>query len=294
MAATTFTGQEIYSKQLFTELKPLLAPIREFSTDFSQEAKAPGESVSVQLIESDAVADFDATSNNFVRSASSNKKVTVTFNTPKIVGFNVTPFQVQNFNPGWWKEKANLDAHKMAKSILTDVMAGITADNFAKGQTIASDSAITLAEVTKIRTYCAKQDIDPAEAVLMLDLALYHALANLYNTTKSGLTAAQAVSELAMACGFKAVHAMPVLPAGLLGFAALPSALAVAGRNFRPVSDKPYESVREITDPDSGIGLTMVEFVDGATGNDNISTTGMFGSTPGVGDALIRITKANG
>ena len=51
--ATTFTGQEIYSKQLFTELKPLLAPIREFSTDFSQEAKTPGEGVSVQLIDAD-------------------------------------------------------------------------------------------------------------------------------------------------------------------------------------------------------------------------------------------------
>ena len=292
--ATTFTGQEIYSKELFKALTPMLAPIREFSTDFSQEAKQPGESVSVQLVEADEVADFDATTNNFVRGASSNKKVTVTFNTPKIVGFNVTPFQRQNFNPGWWLDKARLNARQMAKSILTDFMGGVTAANFEKSQTIASDSAITLAEVQEIRTYCATQDIDPAEAVLMLDLALYHALANLYNTTKSGITAAQAFSELASACGFRKVFAMPVLPSGLLGFAALPSALAVAGRNFRPVSDKPYESVTEITDPDSGIGMTMVDYVDGATGNDNISTTGMFGSAVGVGDALIRIVKSGG
>jgi len=292
--ATTFTGQEIYSKELFKALTPMLAPLREFSTDFSQEAKQPGESVSVQLVEADNVANFDATSNNFVRSSSSNKKVNVTFNTPKIVGFNVTPFQVQNFNPGWWLDKAKLNARQMAKSILTDAMGVVTSENFSKNQTIASDTAITLAEVQKIRTYCAKQNIDPADAVLVLDLALYHCLANLYNTTKTGITAGQAFSELASARGFGKVFAMPVLPNGLLGFAALPSALAVAGRNFKPVSNKPYESVTEITDPDSGIGMTMVEYVDGATGNDNISTTGMFGTTVGVGDALIRIVKAGG
>ena len=294
MAATTTTGQEIYSKQFFKALTPMLAPIREFSTDLSQEAKGFGESVSVQLITPDEVADFDRSTNNFKRQASTNKKVTVTFDTPKIVGFNVTPFQLQNFNPGWWKEKANLNASQMAKAILTDFVANVTAANFEKGKTIASDSAITLKEIAAIRTYCAQNDINPADATLMLNYALYHDLANLYNTTKTGVTAGQALSELALACGFKAVHAAPVLPDGLLGFAALPSALAFAGRNFRPASDKPYESVREITDPETGFGMTMVEYCDGDTGELNESVTGMAGSEVGVADALIRITKAGG
>ena len=72
-----------------------------------------------------------------------------------------------------------------------------------------------------------------------------------------------------------------------------PSAIAVAGRNFRPCSDKPYESVQEIMDPESGIGMTLVDYVDGDTGNENISATGLFNAAVGVGDALVRITNTH-
>jgi hypothetical protein len=75
-----------------------------------------------------------------------------------------------------------------------------------------------------------------------------------------------------------------------LGFICEPSALAVAGRSFRPVSDKPYESVKEIVDPESGIGMTMVEYCEGSTGNLHESVTGLVASEVGVKEALVRIT----
>nr|AIF26378.1 hypothetical protein [uncultured bacterium fosmid pJB16B1] len=290
--ATTFTGQEIYSKEIFKALTPQLAPLKAFSTDFSQEAKQPGESVSVQLVEADNVADFNASSNNFVRSASTNKKVTVTFGTAKIAGFEVTPYQVANFNPGWWKQKAEVNADTMADTILTSACSIITSGNFSKGKTIASDTTITLAEIAAIKAYAAKQKLSPRRCALGLDLELFAELERIYNTTKTGITHAQAMSELAAAVGVKQVFAVPQLPNGLLGFICEPSAIAVAGRNFRPVSDKPYESVQEIMDPESGIGMTLVEYVDGATGSLNESVTGLFASAVGDGDALIRITKA--
>ena len=294
MAATTFTGQEIYSKQLFKKLGPIMAPLSAFSTDFSQEAKAPGDGVSVQLVGPDVVGDFDASSNNFERTASENKRVTVTFGTAKIVGFNVTPYQIANFNPGWWKEKADLNALEMADSILTGVCANITADNFAKKVEIASDTDITLAEIKKIKAYCRKNKFRLGRCAMGLTADLYSSLEDAYDARKTGLTTDQTQAALAKACGVEQVFIVPQLPNGLLGFVCAKSALAVAGRNFRPASDKPYESVREITDPESGIGLTMVELCSGATGNLHESVTGLFASTVGDEDALVRIVKANG
>ena len=48
--------------------------------------------------------------------------------------------------------------------------------------------------------------------------------------------------------------------------------------------------MREIVDPESGIGMTMVEFCDGITGNLHESVTGLVASEVGVKEALVRIT----
>lgn len=296
MAATTFTGQEIYAKQLFQSLTPQLAPLKGFSTDFSQEAKAPGESVSVQLVEADTVADFGP-SNNFKRSASTNKKVTVTFGTAKIAGFNVTPYQIANFNPGWWKQKAELNANTMADAILSSVAGLVTTANFTNAPfALAAPDAVTLAEVAKLKAAAVRANINPRRASIYLMPELFTALENLYNTAKSGITHAQAMSELAAACGVAGVYMIPQVAAPtsttakVVGWISEPSALAVAARNFRPASDKPYESVREIVDPDTGIGMTMVEYVDGDMGNLNESVTGLFNAAVGVKEALTPIT----
>ena len=288
--ATTFTGQEIYSKEVFKALTPQLAPLKAFSTDFSQEAKQPGESVSVQLVEADTVADFDATSNNFKRAASTNKKVTVTFGAAKIVGFNVTPYQRNNFNPGWWKQKAEVNADTLADTILTGACSIITAANFAKVKTIASDSTITLDELSAIKSYAAKQKLNPRRCALGLDLELFAELERIYNTAKSGLTHAQAMSELAAAVGVKQVFAVPQLPNGLLGFICEPSAIAFASRGFRPADDKPYRAIREIKDPESGLSLTLVEYGDGPTGDLSESVTTRIGAAVGDAGALVRLT----
>ena len=288
--SATITGQEIYSNQLFKSLTPQLAPLKAFSTDFSQEAKQPGEGVSVQLVTADTVATFNASNNNFARGASDNKAVTVKFGEAKIVGFNVTPYQLSNFNPGWWKDKALVNADTMADSVLTEVCAKITAENFAQGTTIASAETVTLAELAKIKAFAAKKKINVRRAALGLSLELMAAVESLYNQAKSGLTHAQAMAELAAAVGVKQVFGVPQLPEGLLGFICEPSALAVASRAFRPASEKPYESIKEITDPESGIGLTMVEFCEGSTGNLHESVTGLVASEVGVAEALVRIT----
>lgn len=206
----------------------------------------------------------------------------------------MTPYQIANFNPGWWKEKANLNADEMADSILTGVCANITAGNFAKKFEIASDTEITLDEIAELKAYAGKQKLNVSRCALGLDLTLMAKVESFYNKVKSGLTYDQVTSELARALGVRMVFGVPQLPNGLLGFLCAPSALAVAGRNFRPASDKPYESVREIVDPETGIGMTMVEFCEGTTGNLHESVTGLFASEVGVKEALIRIIKKAG
>ena len=291
---TTTTGQEIYAKDILKALSAQLAPINGFSTDLSQEARAPGESVSVQLVTKDQVGDFGA-DNNFRRTASQNSKVTVTFGTAKIAGFSVTPYQIANFNPGWWKQKALLNANLMADTILAGVAANVTAENFDGDPiALAKYSEITMKEVAKIKSTAARAGISPRRSSLYLMPETYAALESLYNGAKSGLTRAQVMSELAASVGVGAVYMIPqvAIPqaGGLVGWISEPSALAFAARNFRPASDRPYESVQEIVDPETGIGMTLVEYVDGDMGNLNESVTGLFDSAVGVKEALVRIT----
>ena len=65
------------------------------------------------------------------------------------------------------------------------------------------------------------------------------------------------------------------------GFVCEPAAIAFASRGFRPADDKPYNSIREIKDPESGLTLTLVEYPDGPSGDLSESVTTRIGAAVG-------------
>jgi hypothetical protein len=89
--------------------------------------------------------------------------------------------------------------------------------------------------------------------------------------------------------GFEAVVEIPQL--AIPGFVAQTDAIAVGSAVFRPVSERPYDMVREIVEPETGLVLTLVQYPDGATGS--LSETVNCQVAVGVGNenALLRLVE---
>ena len=291
---TTTTGHEIYADRVIQGLTRQLAALKAFSIDFSNEAKEPGEAVSVSLISPDAVGTWDAVNNNFKRSAQTVKKITVTFGDPKITGFAVPPVQIRNFKKSWWQGKADLNALEMADSILGDIAGLVTAANF--GDTAKDKMTVALAgfntqTVAAIRAKAINdKKLRMPLAVLALNPAYFSTLLGTLDANIYGGREAIQTGAIPGLLGFRAIIEVPQLT--IPGFVCHADAIAVAGRAHMPASNKPYDAVNEITEPETGIVMTHVEYCSGDDGSLSDSISGLVASDVGNKDALMRLVEA--
>ena len=90
--------------------------------------------------------------------------------------------------------------------------------------------------------------------------------------------------------GFRMVIEIPQLT--IPGFVCSPDAIAVAARSFMPASKKPYENVQLITEPETGLTLTHVEYCSGDDGELSDSVNALVKSGVGNSSALMRLVEA--
>ena len=289
--ATTFTGHEFYSRKVLKCLPAQLNFLGAFSTDVSGEVLGPSKSVEVPLVEMDAAAAFNRDSNNFARSAMTPKTATVTFGDPIIAGFSVTADQASKIDKRWWEGKAELNATAVAASASTAVTSLITKTNFAKAVTgVGTAAAFAKSGVAKIAAACESSTNKLRVKFSALCLSgeyFYNLLAGLDANVYGG-TEAIRNGVIPGLFGFGKVMLMHGLT--IPGFVCEPSAIAFAGRGFRPADETPYRAVREIKDPESGLSLTLVEYGDGPTGDLSESVTTRIGAAVGDAGALVRLT----
>ena len=241
---------------------------------------------------SDLAAAFNRTSNNFARSAMTPKTATVTFGDPIIAGFSVTADQASKIDKRWWEGKAELNATAVAASASTAVTSLITKTNFAKAVTgVGTAAAFAKSGVAKIAA--AVESSTNKLRVKFSTLCLsgeyfYNLLAGLDANVYGG-TEAIRNGVIPGLFGFGKVMLMHGLD--IPGFVCEPSAIAFAGRGFRPADETPYRAVREIKDPESGLMLTLVEYGDGPTGDLSESVTTRIGAAVGDAGALVRLVS---
>ena len=288
--ATTFTGHEFYSRRLLKVLPAQLNFLGAFSTDVSDEVKDPGEKIQVPLVEMDEAASFDRASNNFARPAGTPKTATVTFGDPIIAGFAVTAAQARNIQRRWWEGKADLNATAVAASAQSAVTNLVTKSNFAKAVTSVGNAA-SFAKAGVAKIAAAVESATNKLRVKFSTLALsgeyfYNLLAGLDANVYGG-TEAIRNGVIPGLFGFGKV--MLVHGLDIPGFVCEPSAIAFGARAFRPVDDTPYRAVREITEPESGLTLTLVEYPDGPSGDLSESLTTQIGASVGDPGALVRL-----
>ena len=292
--ATTFTGHEFYSRKVLKCLPAQLNFLGAFSTDVSGEVLGPSKSVEVPLVEMDAAAAFNRSTNNFARSAMTPKTATVTFGDPIIAGFSVTADQASKIDKRWWEGKAELNATAVAASASTAVTSLITKTNFAKAVTgVGTAASFAKSGVAKIAAACESSTNKLRVKFSALCLSgeyFYNLLAGLDANVYGG-TEAIRNGVIPGLFGFGKVMLMHGLT--IPGFVCEPSAIAFAGRGFRPADETPYRAIREIKDPESGLSLTLVEYGDGPTGDLSESVTTRIGAAVGDAGALVRLVSGN-
>ena len=290
--ATTFTGHEFYSRKVLKCLPAQLNFLGAFSTDVSGEVLGPSKSVEVPLVEMDAAAAFNRSTNNFARSAMTPKTATVTFGDPIIAGFSVTADQASKIDKRWWEGKAELNATAVAASASTAVTSLITKTNFAKAVTgVGTAASFAKSGVAKIAAACESSTNKLRVKFSALCLSgeyFYNLLAGLDANVYGG-TEAIRNGVIPGLFGFGKVMLMHGLE--IPGFVCEPSAIAFAARGFRPADETPYRAIREIKDPESGLSLTLVEYGDGPTGDLSESVTTRIGAAVGDAGALVRLVS---
>ena len=288
--ASTFAGHELYAKKVLKVLPAQLNFLGAFSTDISGEVIGPAKSVEVPLVEMDAAGTFNRVNNNFARPNGTPKSATVEFGEPIITGFAVTADQASKIEKRFWEGKAELNVTSVAASCQTAVTNLVTKANFAKAVTnVGNAASFVKSGVAKIAAAVesATNKLRVKFSTLALSGEYFYSLlggldANVYGGREAILNA-----SIPGLYGFRKV----ILVHGLdcPGFVCEPSAIAFAGRGFRPADNKPYTAVRDIKDPETGLTLTLVEYPDGASGDLSESVTCRIGAAVGDSGALVRL-----
>ena len=189
-------------------------------------------------------------------------------------------------------------AQQLAQDVLLDILSAVTAANFGTpGIPALAATSFDYKKVLGLREACgnAKMPISPRS--LVLDAGYYTNLladdvvAKSFNLNLSapGVTEAL-IKRLA---GFD-LHETVVIPSDhaekLVGFAAHPSAVAVAMRYLQPVAE--YQQSGAITDPQTGMTFGYLRFTDTRANKVFVTLECLYGFVAAKSDALKRIVKA--
>ncbi len=288
---STFAGHEIYARKALKVLPAQLAFLGAFSTDCSGEVlDKKSKSVNVPLIRMNEAGVFNRANNNFARPAGEPEYAEVTFGEPIITGFAVTADQASKIDKVFWEGKAELNMTAVAASASTAVTNLVTKANFAKAVTsVGASSAFSKTGVGKI---CAAIENSTNKlrvrfSTLVLSGEYFYSLLAGLDASVYGGNEAIRGGVIPGLFGFRKVMTLPGLQTP--GFVCEPSCIAFASRGFRPADERPYNLVREVKDPESGLTLTVVEYPDGPSGDLSESVTTRIGADVGDEGSLVRL-----
>ena len=282
-----------------TALKPFvseLLPLTAFSTNFGPEAADKGDTVRVPLIGAPgASSDFDGD-----YTANSDSTVTtlpVTLTRHKFKTVHMTAREASETAFQFLDPLVEAAAQSLAQDVLLDILTLITLANYG-APAIAALAATTFdyKKVLAVRDACGTAKIPATPRALVLDSAYYTNLladdvvAKSFNLNLSapGVVEAQ-VKRLA---GFN-LHETTVIPADhpekLVGFAAHPSAIAVAMRYLQPIAE--YQESGAVTDPQTGLTFGYLRFTDERANKVFVTVECLYGFTVAMDAALKRLVK---
>ncbi|MBP5787548.1 MAG: hypothetical protein J6Y19_07020 [Kiritimatiellae bacterium] len=277
---------------------PAIAKVKNFATDFSQEAAQPGDTLTIEVFDSAAATQYDESSNNYGTTNGSVTGVQVTFAYHPKKTYSYNPLDTLKVNKAIWNRRGEASGLAISRSIEASVAALINKTNIPKTGTgsAANESvlaSITKANLAKLRAKIDAAGADPARTVLALNPDHFADMLALFDANVFGGVEAIRLGVVPGLYGFKAVMQLPLsLDAGekLVGALIPEDALVVAGRTI-PADDLPGAQYGVTVDEDSGLAVSTYAYVEHSTRKHLFTNEALFGAKVIQPKACVRLVS---
>jgi len=284
---------------IFTAFKRAIAPLRTFSTVFSNVPLQGSGVVNVAYypLVTTASGDFTTSYSALAHSTATEiRQVTVNKRKAQVISFTSSERARQPyFDP---VKHGQLMADKLVYDVMADILSVVTAANYP-GSTIAASASTAFDEndVADLAQKCMEDFWPAGGRGLVLNPAFWYAVVRrpiIIEVDEHGATTGQREGDFSRLLGFDAYGSAGVPVNGaekIAGFAALPSAILVASAPIPPAPAvrAVMQDYRQLSD-ESGIALEYRMFGDADTDTAYQVVEFNYGYAKGEGAALKRIT----
>lgn len=287
----------VVSNSALAAFRKKLASFSAFSTNFSADAAAPGDTVKV-LLESypnDAAATKSSHGAYTIQDADSTV-ASVSLGQPTYTSFGLDDVEVAGSSALSLETFGAAKGNHLANAVLTSVWGNITNANYGAAAFTGAASGFDYDDVVDIKDAMDDDDVPEDGRALVLSNAYATALLK-DNTIQNNYNGSQGEFRegvLGRLAGFD-VYSTNVLPANgenLVGFACVPAAMAVGVRYLAPQAGHVYSVAEPMTDPDSGLTIGVRQWHEPSTGVNNRVYECVFGSAVGQSAGLKRLVSA--
>lgn len=261
----------------------------EFTRDFSDAFAGEGLTAKVAIFRSGSAAAFNKTNNNYgtVDSTSDGWATVALGSHVKQTRELDAAVYLEQPNIPYWAKMAEAAGKAVSKSISNAIGAAINSTNCTG--TAAVVASATLANIGGLRNVAL---CDIADTVVALDGAYFTdllvALGGTYGASAEALQG-RIIKNL---FGFKSVVCIDGLPSGVKGALIPANSFAIAGRAVNVQNPEAYAEWGTVTDPASGLTLTVRRHGDANTDATLINVEALFGAKI-IDGAQVQLIKAS-
>lgn len=296
--ANSITGinDDIISQAVLQGFTTAIAPMVAFATDFSDDAKKPGDKVSVMRDNTaiDAPLDKSAGGAYTIQDADSDA-VEITLAQPKYVSWGLDDTEVANSSVLTLERFGRRKGNKLAVTILQDIWSEVTNANFGTAAFVGAASTFDEDDVADIAEDADNADWPEDDRWLILSPAYIAALRKsgaIKDTSGYGFNAIQS-GNIPMLHGFKVLpsNAIPANGENLVGFASEGSGIVSAFRYLQPQQGHKYDRAEALVG-EGGMTLGVREWYSEDFGNRRTVIESVYGYETGIGTGILRMTSA--
>lgn len=295
MAIASGLTVEAWSQAALQGFVDFLTPLRVFATDFGGSIERKGNQVHVPLYTG------GGTVTSFAGDYTTNADETitdqaVTIDQHEFVTAKLSDIEAKNTVADLEQLGVQMGAD-LAKSMFQNVLAVVTSGNYGAAAFTGAAGTFDTDDVVDVKTTCDTGLMPMVGRGLVLSSAYYNALlkdSSIKNALNYGSESGVQGGKINSLFGFTAYEstAIPSNSENLVGFACVPSAIAVALRYLEPQDENNYVRAEQLSDPDTGAVLGLRQFYLPEAGDMYLTLEANWGKAVGIAAGIERLVSA--
>lgn len=297
--ANDITGinDDVISQGVLDGFIAAILPLSSFTTSFSADAAKKGDKISIPRVSAQDSALTKVSSADYVIQNSDSDAVEISLGEPVYVSGGLSDVEVASSSVLNLELYGKQKGFQLGKKVVQDILARVTEANFGSAAFTGAASAFDVDSVVTLAQLCDTDDMPEDMRALVLKETYYASL--LKDQTVTALNSYGSVdpiqnNKLPRLAGFD-LYKSTIIPGNsenLVGFAAHPSALAVAIRYLAPQEPGAYIRAEAVTDAATGITIGVREWYDTDSGVKKKVWECCYGHAVGIAAGLKRIVSA--